>query len=89
MGRSEICNLTCISEAFDKSVFDGNTFLPNISEENVKHRYVYIDGDMICFFLTDDDISQYISNMGSNRTPYSIARGEENIYILTPQFNCI
>ena len=57
-----------MSGAFDKSVFDGNTILLKISEENGKHRYVYIGGDMICSFLTSDNIYKYISNMGNNLT---------------------
>ena len=39
-----------MSGALNKSVFDGNTILLKISEENGRHRYVYIGGDMICFF---------------------------------------
>ena len=41
---------------------------------------------MVCSFLTNDDISKYISNKGNNLTPYSITIGEENIYFLTPHF---
>ena len=40
---------------------------------------MYICGDMICSFLTNDNIYTYISNMGSNITPYSIAKASENI----------
>ena len=36
--------------------------------------------------LTNDKIYEYISNMGNNLTPYSIAVGDENIYFLTPYF---
>ena len=39
--------MTAFSGAFDKAVFDGNTFLLKISEECGKHRYVYIGGNMI------------------------------------------
>ena len=55
--------MTCMSGAFDKSVFDGKTILLEISEENDKHRYVYIGGDMIYSFLTTDNILKKISNM--------------------------
>ena len=41
---------------------------------------------MVCSFLSNDDIYEYISNMGNNLTPYSIAAGFENIYFLTPHF---
>ena len=41
---------------------------------------------MVCSFLTNDKIYKYISNMGNNLTPYSIAIGWENIYYFTPYF---
>ena len=63
LGKSEICDITAISGAFDKSVFDGNTILLKISEECYKHRYVYIVGKMICSFLINDNTNEYISNM--------------------------
>ena len=72
--------MTAVLGAFDKSVFDGNTILLKISEENDKHRYLYIGGDMICSFLTNDKFYKYISIMGNNQTPYSIAIVWENIY---------
>ena len=56
LGKSLLCNTTIMSGALDKSDFDGNTFLPKISQENNKNKYVYISGDVICFFLTNDDI---------------------------------
>ena len=50
---------------------------------------MYIGGDMICSFLTNDNICQYITKMRNNLTTYSIAIGEENIYFLTPHFKFI
>ena len=44
-------------------MFDGINILLIISEENDKHRYAYIGGDMICSFLTNDMIYKYISHM--------------------------
>ena len=44
---------------------------------------------MVCSFSTYDKIYKYISNMGSNLIPYSIAISEENIYFLTPDFKFI
>ena len=38
--KSQVCNMTMFSGAFDKKVFDGNTILLEISEENEKHKYV-------------------------------------------------
>ena len=45
-----------MSGALDKSMFDGNTTLLEISEKNDKHRYLFIGGDIICSFLTNDNI---------------------------------
>ena len=81
--------MTMFSGAFGKSIFDGNTILLKISEENDRHRYVYIGGNMLCSFLTNDNIYEYISNMGNNLTPFSLAVGDENIYFLTPHFKII
>ena len=81
IGKSLCCNMT--------EDYDENTILLKVSEENNKHRYIYIGGDMVCSFLTTDKIYKYISNMGNNLTPYSIAIGWENIYFLTPYFRVI
>ena len=89
IGKSQLCNMTEFSGAEDKEVFNGNTILLEIGKENNKHRYVYIGGDMVCSFLTNDKIYKYISNMGDNLPPYSIAIGWENIYYLTPYFKFI
>ena len=89
LGKSQVCNMTMFSGALDKKVFDGNTILLKISEENNKHNYVYIGGDMVCSFTTSDNIYEYISNMGNNLCPYSVATGEENYYLLAPNFKFI
>ena len=89
VGKSLCCDMTEFSGAKDKEVFDGSTILLRVNEENNKHRYVYIGGDMICSFLTNYKIFKYISNMGNNLIPYSIAIGWENIYFLTPYFRVI
>ena len=89
LGKSQLCDMTEISGARDKEVFNGNTILLKIGEENSRHRYVYIGGDMVCSFLTNNKIYKYISNMGNNLTPCSIAIGWENIYYLTPYFKII
>ena len=88
-GKSEDCKMTYFSGARDKEGFDGNTVLFKIGEENNKHMYVYIGGDKICSFLTNDEDYKYISTMGNNLTPYSIAIGYEIIYCLTPFFKFI
>ena len=89
LGESESCEMTAMSGVFDKSVFDGNAVLLKIGEETKKHRYLYIGRDMFCSFLTIDTIYKYISNMGNNLTPYSIAIGYKNIYFLTPHFKFV
>ena len=86
IGKSLCCDMTEFSGAEDKEVLNGNTILLKVSEENNRHRYVYIGGDMVCSFLTNDKVYKYISNMGNNLTPYSIALGWENIYYLSPYF---
>ena len=66
--------------------FNGSTNILEMSEEYGKHKFVYVGGNMICSFLTNDNTYKYISNLGNNLTPYSIAVGHENIYFLTPHF---
>ena len=89
VGKSLCCDMTEFSGAKDKDIFNGNTILLKIGEENNRHRYVYIGGDQVCSFLTNDKIYKYISNMGNNLLAYSIAIGWENIYFLTPYFRVI
>ena len=89
IGKSQLCNMTRFSGARDKEVFNGNTILLEVGKENNKHKYVYIGGNMVCSFLTNDRIYKYISNMCNNLTPCSIAIGWENIYYLTPYFRFI
>ena len=89
LGKSQLCKMTKFSGARDKEVFNGNTILLEIGKENNKHKYVYIGGDMVCSFLTNDRIYKYISNMCNNLTPCSIPIGWGNIYYLTPYFRII
>ena len=79
IGKSQLRDMTIFSGAEDKEMFNRNTILLKIAQENEKSKYVYIGGDMILSFLTDDKIYKYISNMGNNLTPYSIAIGNQNI----------
>ena len=89
LGKSKRCSMTTLSGAFDKACFDGNTFLLKVGIEDGKNKYVYIGGDMVCSFITSDNIYEYISNMGNNLSPYSIATGEKNYYLLAPNFSFI
>ena len=86
IGKNQLCEMTRISGAEDKEVHDGNTILIKVGVENDKHRYVYIGGDKVCSFLTNDKNYKYISNMGNNFVLYCLAKGWENIYYLTPYF---
>ena len=86
LGRSQLCKMTMFSGAFDKKVLDEKTILLKINEENGKHKYVYIGGDMVCSFMNIDNIYEYISTMGNNLCPYSVATGEKNYYLLAPNF---
>ena len=89
LGKSKSCNMTALSGAFDKACFDGNTILLKVGIENGRTKYVYIGGDMVCSFLTSDNINEYISNMGRNLSPYSFAIGKANYYLLAPNFSFI
>ena len=89
LGKSQRCSMTALSGAYDKGCFDGNTILLKVSVENRKNKYVYIGGDMVCSFMTSDNIYEYISNMGNNLSPYSIATGEKIYYLLAPNFSFI
>ena len=87
LGKSQSCNVTALSGAFDKGCFDGNTVLLKVGIENGKNKYVYIGGDIVCSFMTNDNIYEFISNMNNNLTPYSFAIGDEYYYLLTPIFS--
>ena len=89
LGKSKSCSMTALSGAFDKACFDGNTILLKVGIENGKNKYVYIGGNMVCSFMTSDNIYEYVSNMGNNLTPYSFATGKESYYLLTPNFSFI
>ena len=89
LGKSKRCSMTALSGAFDKACFDGNTILLKVSIEDGKNKYVCIGGDMVCSFMTSDNIYEYISNMGNNLSLYSIATGEKNYYLLAPNFSFI
>ena len=89
LGKSQRCNMTALSGAFDKGCFDGNTILLKVGIENGKNKYVYIGGDIVASFMTSDNIYEYVSNMGNNLSPYSFATGEKNYYLLAPNFSFI
>ena len=48
--------MTGFSGAEDKEVVDGNTILIKIGEEDNKHKYAYLGGDMVFTFLTNHKI---------------------------------
>ena len=89
LSKSQVCNMTMFSGAFDKKVFDGNIVLLRISEENGKQKNIFIGGDIVCSFMTSDNIYEYISTMGNSLCPYNVGTGEENYYLLVPNFKMI
>ena len=89
LGKSHTCSMADLSGAFNKGCFDGNTILLKVGIENGKHKYVYIGGDMVCSFMTSDNIYEYVSNMGNNLSPYSVATGSEIYYLLAPNYSFI
>ena len=89
VGKFQLSDMTEFLGAEDKKVLDGNTILLKIGEETNKHMYVYIGGDMVCSFLTKDRLCNYISKMRNNLSPYSDGMGEENHYLLAPNFKLI
>ena len=86
LGKSQVCNMTTFSGAFDRDVFDGNTILFKTSEEIGKRKNVNFGGDMVCSFITSMNIFEYVSIMGNNLTPYSVDTGGESYYLLAPNF---
>ena len=89
LGKSQVCYMTMFSGALNKSVFDGNIILLKISEENGRKKYVYNGGDMVCSFMTSDNICENVSNMVNYLCPYILATGEGNYYLLAPSFKFI
>ena len=89
LGKSQSCTMTAVSGAFDKACFDGKKILLKVGIENGRNKYVYIGDDMVCSFMTSDNIYEYVSNMGNNLSPYSVATGEENYSLLAPNFSFI
>ena len=86
LGKSQSRSMAALSEVFNKGCFDGNTILLKVGTENGKHKYVYIGGDMVCSFMTSDNIYENISIMENNLCPYSVATGEKNYYLLASIF---
>ena len=87
MGKCIVFNMLIKSGTLDKLEYSWNTILLKKSDENKKNIYVYVGADIIFSFITTHHIYfQYISKIGDNLIPYSIAVREENIYFLSP--NC-
>ena len=81
LGKSRICAMTEMCEARDNHGFAGNTFLLDDSLETNNNEYIFISGFEIIIFTTEDKIMDFISNMGSNMIPYSMARGGKKTHI--------
>ena len=85
IGKSKVCPMTEFFEVADKEEFDGNTLL--LECEN--NEYVYISGLEIFKFKTDEKIIDYISLMGNNMIPYTLAVGEKYTYFLSSHYKFI
>ena len=83
LGKCDVCNMLTRAGVLDKLVVNGNNSSLKISEENNKHKHVYVRGDKIFSFITNDQFLNYISNMGNNLVPYNIAVGEEIVYFFS------
>lgn len=57
--------------------YNGHSILIKLN----KHNYIYI-GFEIYKFITDDEITNYISEIGNNDVPYPYAIGQNNIYLM-------
>ena len=84
-GRSKVCEMTQFSESNDSSDFDGNTLLIEVED----NEYVYISGLEITKFKIDDKIIEYISLMGNNMLPCTIAIGEKYTYFLYHRYKFV
>ena len=89
LGKNHVCNMTMFSGALDKKVFHGNTISLKLSKENLKNKYVFIGGDMVCSLLTGDNIYENFSDMGNNLCPYILATVEEIFYLMAPNLKFI
>ena len=78
IGESKNCPMTEFSQNQDIVSFDGNTLL--LECEN--NEYIYISGLKIFKFEIEDKIIDYVSLMGNNIIPYSIAIGKKFTYFL-------
>ena len=71
--------MTDFSGAGDKIDFDGNTLLLECEDSD----YVYFSRLEIFQFKMDDKIIVYISLMGNNIVPYTLAIGEKYTYFIS------
>ena len=79
IGQSKVCAMIEMSGALDNQHFEGNTILLECEDS----KYVYISGLEIFEFRTNDKIIDYISLMGNNMIPYTIAVGERYTYFIS------
>ena len=77
LGSCNVTDMLAKIRKLDKSEFSGKTILLQLCGEANKKRYVNVGANIIYFFITNDHILEYISNMGDNMIHYSIATGEE------------
>ena len=76
VGKSKVCEMIEFSGADDSSDFDGTTVFLECED----NEYVYKSGFQIFKLKTDDKIIDYISLMGNNMCPYTIAIEEKGTF---------
>ena len=68
----------------DKDNYKGTSILLYNGKENNRYNYVHIGADNVYSFQTEYEIYDFVSRMGNNSTPYSIALSQEHTYYLSP-----
>ena len=79
IGKSPITEVTKKSNGYGKK-FDGNTILLQL----LNNKYIFIGGT-IYSFISEDNITKFISPVGNNDVPYPVVIGEKNIYFMLHQ----
>ena len=81
-GKWKVCEMIEFSEANDSSDFGGNVVLVECED----NEYVYFSGCEIFKLKTDNKIIDYISVMGNNMCPSTIAVREKNTFFISDRY---
>ncbi len=58
--------------------FDGNTILLRLNT----YDYVFVGGKIYEFSTPNDEIIEYLSQVGNNEVPYPVAFSDKNVYLM-------